>query len=150
MTRGAALAIATALLVTSCVLADTETRPPTAEAAEHEARQMLEEIGASSMGSLQFVTDQWAPSSGCATHPNMPEQGDVGLILFRSYPEVPEGDTIETLLADQEERWEAAGHTVGRGSPEMVEQVITRVNGIGYAVVSAPPGVELRAYVQCY
>jgi hypothetical protein len=145
-----ALSAAFVTLTSACFLADTEPRPPTAEAAVTEARQTLSEIGESTLATVPYTTDEWVAPNGCDTHPDIPEQGDVGRVIFRRYPSLPGGISTETLLADQESRWSAAGHSVGRGGPAMPAQVITRTNGIGYALVSVPPGVELRAFVQCY
>ena len=131
-------------------LDDSETKPPSAAAAAAEANRMLDRIGETTMASAAFSPSRWVPDSGCATHPDAPEQGDASRIIFRSYTELPATTSVQELLNRQAQEWEAAGYTTSRGSPSMPEQLITRVNGIGYSMVSTPPGMELRAFLPCY
>jgi hypothetical protein len=131
-------------------LDDSETRPASAEAAKTEANLTLDELEETTLDSAPSTSEEWVPDSGCDTLPDAPEQGTIGSVLIRSYAELPDGTTIDTLLNDQEARWEADGHTVDRNSPNMAPQVINRSNGIGYTLVSTPPGAELRAFLPCY
>lgn len=131
-------------------LDDSETRPPTAAKAREEADTELDDLGQATLPSVAFTSSSWIPPSGCGTDPTVPEQGEVGTTLYRRYDELPVGTTPESLMAETTERWENAGHSVSRGSANMADQVITRINGIGYSLVSTPPGVELRAFLPCY
>lgn len=135
----------------TCVFCDTETRPATAAAAVEEANKTLDSIGETTMESALYTFDEWVPDSGCAPNPGNPEQGDVGRILFRTYTELPSGTTAASLMADLKERWERDGLTVGSNAPDDPEdKVIARIDGIGYYLASIPPGVALRAFIQCY
>lgn len=131
-------------------LDDSESRPATADDASAEAETTLDELGESSLSSVPFTASSWIPPSGCGVDPTVPEQGEVGTTVYRHYAELPADATPETLMAETTKRWEDAGHTVGRGSANMPDQVITRINGIGYSLVSTQPGVELRAFLPCY
>ncbi len=54
-------------------------------------------------------------------------------------------------MADLKEQWEKDGLSVGANSTSDPEdKVIARINGIGYYLASTSPGVELRAFIQCY
>ena len=131
-------------------LDDSETRPESAEAAKAEANLTLDELEGETLGSVLSFSEGWVPDSGCDVFPDAPEQGTVGGVLIRSYALLPDGTTIDALLDDQEARWEAEGRTVGRNGPNMDPQVIKRSNGIGYALLTTPPGAELRAFLPCY
>lgn len=147
----ALMALVLAACDDTCVFCDTETRPATAAEAVIEAIQTLDTIGETTMESAAFTTSEWLPDTGCGTNPDNPEQGDVGRVLFRTYAELPTGTTAAGLIADLKERWEKDGIGVGRrttSDPE--ERVIARINGIGYYLVSTPPGMQLRAFIQCY
>lgn len=135
----------------TCVFCDTETRPATAADALAEANQTLDSIGETTLKSASFTIDEWLPDNGCATHPDEAEQGEVDRILYRTYAELPSGTTAESLVADLSERWEKDGLIVGSLAPgDSEEAVITRTKGIGYYLVSTPPGVQLRASIPCY
>lgn len=154
MRRSAIVVLIAALVAVGCddvrhPLDDSETRPDSLEEAQDEAGRTLDELGGGGLAGTPSERDQWTPDDGCGTHPDAPEQGDVGAVLIRSFEGLPE-DTVDDLLDEQEDRWRADGHTVDRGSANMAPQVITRINGIGYAVVATPPGVELRAFLPCY
>lgn len=147
----ALMALVLAACNDTCVFCDTETRPATATDAVVEANKTLDSIGKTTMESAAYTTDEWGPDTGCATNPDNPEQGDVGRVLFRTYAQLPNGTTAAGLMADLKERWEKDGISVGPPStsdPE--EKVIARINGIGYYLASTPPGMQLRAFIQCY
>lgn len=131
-------------------LDDSEARPASPDAAVTEAALRLDELGESTMSSAPSTSHEWVPGTGCDTYPEAPEQGDVVRVLARFYDALPGGGTIETLLDNQETAWKAQSHAVDRGSANMAPQVISRINGIGYALVSTPPGAELRAFLPCY
>ena len=104
----------------------------------------------SSLPGVAHDESEWTADAGCDTSADSPEQGDVSRILYVTYPELPADTTADEVVGRAETHWEGEGHTVGAGSPSMPNQSITRVNGISYAVVDTPPGVQLRAFLPCY
>lgn len=131
-------------------LDDSETRPESLSEARTEATAMLDRVEEVALGEVVVVEREWNDPSGCGTNQEDPDQGDVGLILFRSAAELPSGTAPEEVLGLTREFWESAGYSVGLPAPNMPDQVLTRVDGIGYKVVATPPGVELRAFLPCY
>lgn len=131
-------------------LDDSETRPPDAAAAQTEAEATLREVGAALLPDVKHNDTVWAADDGCATHVDAPEQGDVGRVIFAVYPTLPAGTTAVDVVGAAKAHWVSQGHTVGAGSSNMPDQAITRINGISYAVVDTPPGVEFRAFLPCY
>ncbi len=131
-------------------LDDSATRPATEDDAIAEATAMLDDMATTTMVSESFIEVEWADESGCATHPDSPEQGDVGRILYRTYSKLPGSSTIKTLMANQRSHWEDNGYTVQENAPNMPATVMFRPNSITYYLNDAPPGVELRAFLPCY
>lgn len=131
-------------------LDDSESRPPTAAEALDEASEHLEDLSTDVLPDAEYESASWNAPDGCATYPASPEQGDVGTVLYRSYPELPEGASTASMLESVAEYWESDGYRVGEGSANMPEQRIVRVNGISYSVVAIEPGIEMRAFVPCY
>lgn len=131
-------------------LDDSETKPADLAAAVAQANSFLDETAAAVYGGESPVLDEWSPSGGCATNQNSPEQGEVSRILYRTYRENPAAKSSAQVIADAENHWQDAGHTVGAGSPNMAAQVVTRVDGISYSVVDVPPGTEMRAFLPCF
>lgn len=131
-------------------LDDSETRPPDAAAAQTEAEATLREVGAALLPGVEPDDTVWVAEGGCSTHDEAPEQGDVGRVIFATYPTLPAGTSADTVVGAAKAHWEAQGHTVGVGSSNMPDQAITRINGISYAVVGHDSGVQLRAFAPCY
>lgn len=143
------------LAAVGCVrhpLDDSEESPATQELALEMATEVLDLVGDRVMDDSPYVADRWTADDGCATAPSGPSQGDVGVVLIRTYTEesmAMERDP-ERLLDDYETFWLDRGESVSRSSPNMDPGVVTRVEGIGYELVSLPPNMELRAYIPCY
>lgn len=144
-------------LVTACdglrhPLDDSETRPETQELALDEAGEMLDLVGQWVMDDSVYSGDRWVADDGCATAPFGSSQGDVGLVLIRSYTE--ESMALERspirLLDDFERFWADRGESVSPSSSSMDPGVVARVDGIAYELVSLPPMMELRAYIPCF
>ena len=131
-------------------LDDSEAKPADLATAVAQANSFLDETAAAVYGGESAVFDEWSPNVGCATNQNSPEQGDVSRILYRAYGQNPAAKSSAQVIADAEVHWQAAGHTVGAGSPDMATQAITRVDGISYSVVDVPPGTEMRAFLPCF
>lgn len=133
-------------------LDDSETRPETEAMAVEEAEETLDDIGEAVFGGRAFTDDTWSPEDGCGTAPFAPSQGEVGLVLIRAYDGTAVGGagSPEGLLDDYERFWVDLGESATRSSPNMEPGVVSRVNGVGYELVSLPPAMELRAYIPCY
>lgn len=130
-------------------LDDSETRPTDLDAALEQANAALDDVADAVLDGVAGNDRQWPADGGCGTNPDSPEQGDVSRILYRSYPTLAAGSTPAGVVSAAGAHWEQAGHSVGPGAPNMANQAITRIDGIGYSVVEAPPGVELRAFLPC-
>ena len=131
-------------------LDDSESRPADRESALVAANTTLDDVEASVLNGASGTVSEWEAPSGCATNPDSPEQGDVSTILYRTHPRLPAGTTSDAVLKEARTHWEHAGHTVGDGAPNGATQVLTRIDGVGYSVVEAPPGVEARAFLPCF
>ena len=130
-------------------LDDSESRPADLRSALIAANETLDDVEGSVLNGAVGQTSEWLPTSGCATSPDSPEQGDVSRILYRTHLQLPAGATSDTIISESRTRWERAGHTVGAGPPNSATQVITRIDGIGYSVVEITAGIELRAFLPC-
>lgn len=130
-------------------LDDSETRPADLDAALEQAESVMGDVTDSVLEGAAHDDRTWSADNDCATNPDSPEQGDVSRILYRSFPAVPSGTSAAEIVTATESHWEGAGHTVGPGAPNMANQAITRIDGIGYSMVEAEPGVELRAFIPC-
>lgn len=117
-----------------------------------EAGEMLDLVGQWVMDDSVYSGDRWVADDGCATAPFGSSQGDVGLVLIRSYTE--ESMALERspirLLDDFERFWADRGESVSPSSSSMDPGVVARVDGIAYELVSLPPMMELRAYIPCF
>lgn len=133
-------------------LDDSETRPTTREVALEEAGNTLDLIGDQVMDDSPYVGDRWAAEDGCGMAPFGPSQGEVGVVLIRVYTEesMALARDPERLLDDYERFWTELGESVSRSSPGMDPGAVSRVDGIGYELVSSPPMMVLRAYTPCY
>ena len=143
------------LAAVGCVrhpLDDSEESPATQELALEMATEVLDLVGDRVMDDSPFVGDRWTATAGCATAPFGPSQGDVGLVLIRTYTEesMAMDRDPSRLLDDYETFWQDRGESVSRSSQNMDPGVVARVEGIGYELVSLPPNMELRAYIGCY
>lgn len=132
------------LLLAAC---DTETRPGDAAGARDEAAQVLDDVGAALFGAAPADDSIWSARDGCGTPPFAPSQGDVGEVLIRTYPS-PEQPAER--IAGFTSYWEDRDESVSQSSPSMEPGAVSRVNGIGYELVSLPPVMELRAFIPCY
>lgn len=156
-TRALTYLIVALCLLTACSdvrhpLDDSETRPETEAMAIDEVEQTLDSLGGSVLGGIGFTEDTWSADDGCGTASFAPSQGDVGLILIRRYDgdALEEVGSAEALLDDYESYWTDQDESVSRSSPNMDPGVVSRVNGIGYELVSLSPAMELRAFIPCY
>lgn len=154
--RLALVAIA-AVVIAACSgvrhpLDDSETKPDTETQALDEAGTTMDGLGDSVFGNATFAAQTWAAPGACATADFAPSQGDVGQVLIRTYAEddVSTLGTPDQLLDAYEAYWTALDESVSRSSPNMDPGVVSRVNGIGYELVSIPPSLELRAFIPCY
>jgi hypothetical protein len=132
-------------------LDDSEERPETEALAIDEAEQTLDTIGDSVLGGSSFNEDTWS-GDGCETPPFAPSQGEVGLVLIRTYAAdaLDQVGSPEELLEEYESFWTDLDESVSRSSPNMDPGVVSRVNAIGYELVSVPPEMMLRAFIPCY
>lgn len=151
------LMVAACFFFTACStmrhpLDDSETKPNTEPLAVDEAEQTLDTIGDRVLGGIDFAEDTWSGDDRCGPAPFAPSQGDVGLVLIRSYDGVAleEAGPSEDLLDEYESFWNDQNESVSRSSPNMEPGVVSRVNGIGYEMVSLPSALELRAFIPCY
>lgn len=155
--RALAFLVALVCLLGACgdlrhPLDDSETRPETEALAFEEAGDTLDDIGESVLDGTDFAEDTWSAEDGCDTAPFAPSQGDVGLVLIRTYTaDDLEGASVPELLIDDfESFWSAQEKSVSRSSPNMDPGAVIRINGIGYELVSLPRAIELRAFIPCY
>lgn len=130
-------------------LDDSETRPADPDTALEQANAALDNVAGAVLDGVDHHDRQWPAGGGCGTNPDSPEQGEVSRVLYRSYPVLASGSTPAGIVTAARTHWERAGHTVGAGAPDMANQAITRIDGIGYSMVEAEPGVELRAFLPC-
>jgi len=129
-------------------LDDSEAGPADLDAALEQAATVMDDVTEAVLDGKAHDDRRWSADNGCATNPDSPEQGDVSRILYRSFPTTT-GATATDVVSATEAHWEEAGHTVGPGPPNMANQAVTRIDGIGYSMVEAEPGVELRAFIPC-
>ncbi|MDH3299314.1 MAG: hypothetical protein OES24_02300 [Acidimicrobiia bacterium] len=151
------LVLSAVTVVTACTgdpvrhpLDDSETRPADIETAVRRAESVLADVTDSVLDGADYEDRGWSADNGCATNPEAPEQGEVSRILYRSFPTPASGASATDIVSATEAHWERSGHTVGAGAPNTANQAITRIDGIGYSMVDAPPGVELRAFIPCF
>lgn len=129
-------------------LDDSEAGPADLDTALAQAATVMDDVTDSVLHGATYDDRHWSADNGCATNPNSPEQGDVSRVLYRSFPTTT-GMAPSDIVGATEAHWEEAGHTVGPGAPNGANQAITRIGGIGYSMVEAEPGVELRAFIPC-
>ena len=131
-------------------LDDSEARPADVATAMRQAESVMDDVTDSVLDGAAHDDRDWSADNGCATNPDSPEQGDVSRILYRSFPTTPSGTTVGDVVVATQTHWEGAGHTVGPGASNMANRAITRIDGVGYSMVEAKPGVELRAFLPCF
>ena len=156
-TRTGVLVLSTVAVLTACTgdsvrhpLDDSETGPADIETAVRRAESVMDDVTDAVLDGAAHNDRGWSADNGCATNPESPEQGEVSRILYRSFPAPVSGASASDIVMAAEAHWERAGYTVGPGAPNMANQAITRIDGIGYSMVDAPPGVELRAFIPCF
>lgn len=131
-------------------LDDSETRPETQRQALEEAAATLDTIDESVMSGAAHDTEEWSAPDGCGTAPFGPTQGDVGVVLIRSYPVNSSSADSDSLIDEYVAYWDGEGESTSRSSPSMDPGAVARVEGIGYEMVSLAETVEIRAYTPCY
>ncbi|MDH5521119.1 MAG: hypothetical protein OEZ14_11375 [Acidimicrobiia bacterium] len=131
-------------------LDDSETKPADIETALEQAESVMDEVTDAVLAGSVHDDRGWSAENDCATNPDSPEQGDVSRVLYRSFPAPASGPSAADIVRATEAHWEGGGHTVAPGAPNMANQAVTRIEGIGYSMVEAAPGLELRAFIPCF
>lgn len=157
MTTGRTLIVG--CLVICCIAAcddlrhpldDSETIPPTQQQALDEAEATLDDIDESVLAGAPFSSETWSAPNGCETAPFGPSQGDVGVVLIRSYQANSPAADADSLIDDYVAYWDDRGESTTRSSPSMEPGAVSRTDGIGYEMVALAQTIEVRAYTPCY
>lgn len=151
--------LGTALLAVCVVVAcsdirhpldDSETKPETEELALAEATEVLDVIGPALFDDATYDEDVWTGEDGCSTASFAPSQGEVGVVVIRRYESVNLAAGPDALIEGFEAYWDEEDVSASRSSPNMDPGAVSRVDGIGYEIVSVSGALELRAFIPCY